>query len=155
MRNVYCLVTASDIIQHHDALEDAKMLCEVVNNIKNVDVQHSKEKLATMKSTRIRPKQNPAPEIYRSWDGIPKNQKYQANTNASADNYKVCAFEHAHPETKIYFDSLNTAALWVIKFATGGMSPKKLEDIQRVEKNILNGFNKGKNSYAHTWEIKE
>lgn len=146
LKKVVALIeNAEEIEQKHDALEDAEMLRNVVENLKIKCTSADTEKLASMKSG----KKN-APDIFIEWSNSSKN-KFEVDTRATEDNYKYKCSCSMGMHTK-YFDSIETAALWVIKYCQQGMSPKKEDHISSVEQTILKGVENGKGYYGFTWE---
>jgi hypothetical protein len=53
--------------------------------------------------------------------------------------------------TPKYFDSLDTATLWAIKYITRGYSPKKQGDIDAVAHAIMNRVQSGKGYCNFKW----
>ena len=151
LRKVYSLIQNDDVEQHHNALEDAKMLCEVVNKLATKCVVEDKEKFASMPKT-VRPtpanKLKKAPEKFLSWP----NNKWDADTGADETNWKVIAW--VGPHTK-HFDSLETAMMWTIKYFGKNVSIKNLDHQQMVMDRIRAGAASGKQPYGLSWGIKE
>ena len=50
-----------------------------------------------------------------------------------------------------YFDSLDTAALWAIKYITRGFSPKKQGDIDTIARTIMNRIQNGRSYCNFKW----
>ena len=148
LRKVYALIQAEEVVQHHNALEDAQMLFEVVNNLKNKCVPEDKGKFATMPKAE-KPVPNPtnklknAPEKFINW---PSN-KWDAETGDS-ENWTICGA--IGKQTK-YFDSMETAILWVMRYMSCGMSPKNLTHYEIVKAKIEKGLNGNVNSYNIEW----
>ena len=148
LRKVYALIQAEDVVQHHDALEDAQMLFAVVNNLKNKCVPEDKGKFATMPKTE-KPVPNPAnklkraPERFVDWP----SDKFEADTG-NADNWVIKGILG----TKIkYFDSMETAILWVMRYMSSNMSPKNLTHYEIVRNKIEKGINGNIMSYNVSW----
>ena len=151
LRKVYSLIQNDNVEQHHNALEDAQMLCEVVTKLAAKCVVEDKEKFATMPKT-VKPiaknKLKKAPEKFLSWP----NDKWAADTGADETNWKVSAT--VGPYTK-YFDSLDTAMMWVIRYLGRGVSIKNLDHQKAVKERILTGVKAKKQPYGFAWTIKE
>ena len=148
LKRVYNLIKNEDEMQKHDALEDAEMLKFILENLDEVpadiDLPPAQPKLG----------KTLAPEIFRNWPGH-KHMKFEVDTLADENTYKYKCTDAMGIYTK-YFDSLTTAALWVMKFlGTSGLSPKKPEDIERVKTVIQKAIRKGIKSYGFSWEMKE
>ena len=133
---VYNLIQKKEEVQTHNALRDATMLKYVQDNL------YSVPRCSILPPSPAASHKIGAPAIFLSWDGI---TLWNANTNASEENYKV---KCVAGEKVKYFDSIETAALWVIRFLCKGKSPKKSDDIAAVIKNIRSK----KNAYSLEWE---
>ena len=132
---VYNLIQKTEEVQKHNALQDASMLKYVQDNL------YSVPRCSILPPRAASPKIG-APAIFLSWDGV---TLWEANTNASEENYKVKCIGGGKVK---YFDSINTAALWAIRFLCKGKSPKKMEDIMSVIETIRSK----KNAYGMEWE---
>lgn len=143
LKKVVALIEGHEIEQKHDALEDAEMLRKVVENLQYKCTPTDAAKLATMKSTP-KPKPKGAPKIYLSWN----NQKrFHANTQANKSNYIIKCWQ----ENKFkYFNSINTAALWCIKYLVQGKSPRHENDVIEVENYIKEAITM-KQEYCDLW----
>lgn len=153
LRKVYSLIQESEVEQHHNALEDAQMLCTVVQNLKDKCIPEDKSKIAAMPKVEkpIPNKQNKlkkAPEKFINWP----NNKWDADTGADETNWKVIAW--VGPHTK-HFDSLDTAMMWVIRYMSKEMSIKNLTHHEIVKERIKYGAETGKQPYGMSWSIKE
>lgn len=149
LRKVYSLILNENVVQRHNALEDAEMLCTVVKNLKTICAPDAKEKIEQMPKT-VKPVPNAdkklkrAPAKFVNW---PAN-KWEADTGANKDNWAICCKVHTYTK---YFDSMETAILWVMRYASKGMSPKNLTHYEIIRKKIEMGF-KGAMPYSFTWE---
>ena len=150
LKKIYSLILDDSVEQHHDALEDAQMLFTVVRNLKEKCSPEDKDKIAAMPKT---PKPIPnsanklkkAPAMFVNWPG----EKWDADTCADETNWTIkCTLNGM---TK-YFDSMDTAILWIMRYASKGMSPKNLAHYEIVRKKIENGISKGSLSYCFAWE---
>jgi DNA polymerase III epsilon subunit-like protein len=153
LKKVYSLILEDEVEQHHNALEDAQMLCTVVQNLKNKCIPEDKSKIAAMPKT-VKPVPNAerklkkAPEKFVNWP----NDKWAANTGADETNWVVCGGVHNYVK---YFDSMDTAVLWVMRYLSKGMSPKNLDHYDIVKRKIEKGINEGALSYNFSWSKKE
>ena len=144
LKKVYTLIKAEEVVQHHDALEDAMMLSEVVNKMKAKCKPEDRVFLSSMKRDD-KPKRKMAPIIFQNWPG----DKWEADTLGSASNYAVKATAGSHVA---YFDTLETAALWIIRYCTRGLSPKREGDVVSVMNKSNKGIKEGKEPYGFKWE---
>lgn len=151
LRKVYMLINSkTELVQRHDALEDALMLKNVAENLYKKCNPDDKEKLAAIPSQK-RPGQErkKAPEIFVSWD---KFSKWEAPTNKNTWYIKA---KDQHSNKEKYFTDLDVAALWIIKYSGVKMSPKKTENIEKIKNAIINSANNKKCRYNCYWEINE
>ena len=89
------------------------------------------------------------PEVVKKWlQGI---GRWNADTQATEENYRVKATFTLEPTKVKYFDNVETAALWVIHFWAKGRSVKSPGHIQDTIKAIKNC----PNYHGFTWEIVE
>lgn len=157
---VFSLIEKDPAEQKHNALEDAIMLKEVVNRLHNECSQEDKEKLAKTKAeAKIKAKETEPPKEYKGKKPIPEVVKkwiqgvgrWNADTQATEENYRVKATFTLDPTKVKYFDNIETAALWVIHFWAKGRSVKSPGHIQDTIKAIKNC----PNYHGFTWEIVE
>lgn len=150
LKKVVALIEDTDEVeQRHDALEDAEMLRKVVENLQTKCTPADAKKLATMKSApKVKPQTKKTPDIFLSWDGY---KKFKANTFADETNYTIKCISNAGVK---YFDSINTATLWAIKYVAGGTSPKNPNCIKKVQSKIKSAINLGQTYCGFKWEKK-
>lgn len=151
LRRVYILMQQEDVIQHHDALEDAMMLKEVCDNLVNKCRPEDKEKLASIPSTHRPKSKKRAPEIYRSWSDS-FNDRMNMDTLGTKEKYNIKATDD-EGNTK-YFNSTYTAALWLIKYYIKGISPKKDESIKNIKNKIISAADNNKKYCGFEWRVK-
>lgn len=152
LKRIYTLLLAEEVVQHHDALEDAVMLQYVADNL---ETKAAPEDFVNLPPTeKTKPPRTKAPEIFLEWPASPKDM-FKADTRADSTNWKVCAI--APTNATKYFDSMETACLWVIKYLIQGRSPRKKDDLRHVEKRIINNSHiNNTNKYCgFKWHIKE
>ena len=148
LRKVYMLIKSQDeLIQKHDALEDALMLQTVVESLHDKCKPEDKDTIMAMPSQR-RPKEKKAPTLFQSWNN---QTKWEADTGATAEAWMFKCTDQHSGQVK-YFKDLNTAALWVIKYIARNVSPKKLDAVKKIENAIANAPEKGKCRYNCYWE---
>lgn len=152
LKKVYMVTKHIDeYTQNHDALDDARMLQEVVLNMEKECRPEDKEKFKQIKSD---PRPCPsgsirnAPPLFISWDNT---SLWEADTLADENNWYLSAT--AGPHTK-YFDSLDTAMMWVIRFCTSNKSVKKIAHQEEAKEKILLGVYSNKKSYSFEWKMK-
>ncbi len=151
LRKVYMLINSkTELVQRHDALEDALMLKNVAENLYKKCKPEDKELLAAIPSQKRPGKNgNKAPEIFVSWNNY---SKWEAPTY---DKTWVIKAKDQHTDRTKYFKDIETACLWVIKYGGVKLSPKKPENIKRVINNIMNSTTNNKCRYNCFWELNE
>ena len=148
LRKVYMLIQAKqELVQKHDALEDALMLQCVVENLETKCKPEDKDTILAMPSQK-KPKTNKAPSIFQSWNGI---GKWEANTNADENKWMFKCTDQHSGDVK-YFDCAETAALWIIRYIARNVSPKSSEHRQRIANAIVAAMENGKCRYNCYWE---
>lgn len=146
LNRVYKSLLHDDHTQSHDALEDARMLKFITENLeaselRAVDLAPPTPKPGT--ASKI-----PTPELYRSWSQG-KGQLWKADTKADENNYAIkcsCTSDLHHK----YFDSMDTAILWVMRYLGGG-SPRKQENWSNIRKNLNKALTSDKAIYGLKW----
>lgn len=153
LRKVYMLIQAEkDLIQKHDALEDAKMLETVVSHLHDKCKPEDKDTILAMPS-QPRPQmgnKKMAPEIFREWNRV-SAPRWEARTLADENMWVVKCTDNQTQQVK-YFDSFNTAALWLIRYSARNVSPKNPDAVQKIENAIKAAYQNNKSRYGCTWE---
>lgn len=144
LRKVYNLLKEEEDNQKHDALEDALMLAEIVNKMKDKCRPEDGVILAAMPKS-VKPNVKRAPQMFLEWP----NNMWEADTKGTYSNWQIMA-KNDNGDVK-YFDSLNTATLWAIKYITRGYSPKKQGDIDTVANTIMGRIQSGKPYCNFKW----
>ena len=148
LRKVYMLIQEQDeLVQHHDALEDAQMLSVVVSRLYDKCKPEDRDTILAMPSQK-RPSTRKAPEIFQKWNEQPK---WEANTGADENQWVLKCVDQHSGQVK-YFKDLNTAALWVIKYIAHNVSPKKNEAVKKIEAALSAATQSGKCRYNSFWE---
>ena len=143
LRKVYMLIQSQEnLVQKHDALEDALMLQTVVENLHDKCKPEDKDTILAMPSQR-RPKEKKAPTLFQSWN---TQTKWEANTNADEEHWMFKCVDQHSGQVK-YFNDINTAALWIIKYIARNVSPKKVDAVQRIERAVISAFENKKCRY--------
>ena len=133
--------------QKHNALEDAAMLAYISQNLEQKS--HNTEDLPKIAKTVIKPRKY-APELYTSWMECKNDVKWIVMTDADKNNYKYYATQGNNIQ---YFNTLEAAALWVMRFIAPGGSPKDPNVINKRAKKIKNSINNNNELYGIRWFI--
>lgn len=148
LRKVFMLVQSKqDLVQKHDALEDAMMLQCVVENLEKKCKPEDKATILAMPS-QPKPQTKKAPAMFQEWNAAPK---WQADTRADKDAWMFKCTDQHSGDVK-YFNSANTAALWVIKYIARNVSPKNADSVRKIEAAIVSAPQTGKCRYNCYWE---
>ena len=149
LRKVYMLIQSQEeLVQKHDALEDAMMLQTVVSSLYNTCKPEDKDTILAIPSQRKRPNEKKSPTIFQSWSNQPK---WEANTLADENTWTVKCVDNQTQQVK-YFNNFNTAALWLIRYCARNVSPKKSEDVAKIENAVKAAYQNNKSRYGCTWE---
>lgn len=148
LRKVYMLIQAKqELVQKHDALEDALMLQCVVENLETKCKPEDKDTILAMPSQK-KPKTKKAPSIFQKWSG---QSKWEADTRADENCWMFKCTDQHSGDVK-YFDCAETAALWIIRYIARNVSPKSQEHRNRIANAITAAVNNGKCRYNCHWE---
>ena len=150
LKKVVALIeNKEEIEQRHDALADAEMLRTVVENLKTKCSPSDVNKLAAMKSDP-KPIANKtrAPDIFVAWCKG-SCDRMSADTLGSEDNYQIKCWSESGTK---YFNDIETAVLWVIRYCIKGKSPKKEFDLKYVRYRILSAVREQGKCFGFHWE---
>ena len=156
LRKIYMVIQSLQTMeQTHNALDDAIMLQTVVEHLhdkckpedKNIILSITSQDKPEVASQKSKSK---APEIFTNWNNY---SKFAAPTGANENHWAIMAKDQ-HKENPVYFPDLETAALWIIKYAGKNMSPKKEEHINRAKNAIEKAVKDGKCRYNCYWTMK-
>lgn len=148
LRKVYMLIQSkTELVQKHDALEDAKMLQNVVQNLETKCHPEDRTTILAMPS-QPKPKTKKAPTMFQEWNAVPK---WEANTRADEHSWMFKCKDQHSGDIK-YFNSAGTAALWVIKYIARNVSPKNADAVRKIESAITSAPQTGKCRYNCYWE---
>jgi DNA polymerase III epsilon subunit-like protein len=156
LRKIYMVIQSQqEFIQKHNALEDAMMLQTVVEHLYDKCKPTDKDLIMSIASDK-KPvvgggAKRVAPAIFVEWNNY---SKWEAKTNADETEWKVMAVDQHKPDMPKYFDSVETAALWIIKYVSRNLSPKSEENINRVKNAIIKSSNDNKCRYNCFWTVK-
>ena len=152
LRKVYMIIQhQTELVQKHNALEDARMLQSVVENMNRKCRPEDKEAMLAIPSQPKLIARKKAPRQYVEWDNF---NRADAPTGATEDSYLIKATDQNNGAVK-YFNDYDTAALWIIKYLAKKLSPKNEEHVNRVKKAIKDGAGNNKCRYNCYWEVKE
>lgn len=151
LHRVFLLMQKEAGEQKHDALEDAQMLAFVEQNMM---AKCKPEDNAIMPAaTHSAAKKAPA-KFLAFPDG--RDNKYLTDTGADENNYMYKYQSNKNNSSGVkYFDSLETAYLWAMKYCLQGKSPKKDKDINLVQKNIINAAKNNAHYGGGRWTLNE
>lgn len=147
LKHMFKSIYDTDIDQQHNALEDAMMLRAVAQGFsiltdgevtqvkKRLKIEQSKPKVVCRAEEeflreRAAMRESPMIRLFNSWDGY---KAFAADTMADRRVYTVKYITTNH---KKYFDSYETAALWLIKYKLNGKSPYNKYHVDEVIKAI-------------------
>ena len=152
LRKIYSLINPKNVFNDkHNALEDALMLKNIVNNLYHRCKPGDKETLLSMPSQRatIYPQKKKSPEVFLSWDN---QEKWESETFADEINWKIKYIEQHNNQKIKYFNDVNVAALWVIKYLAHNVSPKNKAQVKKIETAISSAIIDKKCRYNGYWE---
>lgn len=151
LRKVYMLIKAKEeLVQEHNALEDALMLQCVVENLESKCRPEDKDTILAMPSQNKPKVGGKAPLIFQEWNKS-NVSKWDANTLADENCWMFkCVDQHSHNIK--YFDSAETAALWIIKYIARNMSPKNMGHVKKIAAAVAAAPQSGKCRYNCHWE---
>lgn len=150
LRKLFSFIQDDEIVQKHDALEDAKMLYDVADKMIQFCHPEDIEKIRNIpgqKKPQVRAKKK-APDSFINMNGT----IWTASTGADKNNYAIKCEGRGHNIK--YFKDLETAVMWVIKYITGG-SPKRENIVKHREKEIVKAIGKGNKYCGLYWSKKK
>ena len=148
LRKVYMLIQdEQNLVQKHNALEDAQMLEVVVSHLYDKCKPEDKDTILAMPS-QAKPKMKKAPAQFLAWDNVPK---WEADTNGTEDKWAFKCVDQHSGDVK-YFDNAETAALWVVKYIARNVSPKNTGAVSKIQSAIKQAPQSGKCRYNCYWE---
>lgn len=150
LRKVYMLIQhKTELVQKHNALEDARMLQSVVENMSRKCKPEDKETVLAIPSQPRLIARKKAPQKFNDWNNY---TKFEAPTGATKDDYLIKAIDQHSKEVK-YFKDYETAILWTIKYIAKRVSPKNEDHIKRIRMAIEDSITKKKCRYNCFWEL--
>lgn len=149
LRKVYMLIQEQkELVQKHDALEDARMLETVVAHLHDKCKPEDKETILAMPSQPRPQTGKKAPAVFQKWNSQPK---WEAETGADENHWMLKCVDQHNGQAK-YFNDFNTAALWVIKYIARNVSPKNADSVRKIEAAVKAAPQTGKCRYNCYWE---
>lgn len=149
LRKVYMLIQEQkELVQKHDALEDARMLETVVSHLYDKCKPEDKETILAIPSQPRPQTKKKAPTLFQSWNAT---TKWEADTLADETNWMLKCVDQHSGQVK-YFNDFNTAALWVIKYIARNVSPKNADSVRKIEAALKTAPQTGKCRYNCFWE---
>lgn len=144
LRKVYMLIQEQkELVQKHDALEDARMLKTVVSHLYDKCKPEDKDTILAIPS-------QPRPQVKKKAPTIAAS-KWEADTMADENNWMLKCVDQHSGQVK-YFNDFNTAALWVIKYIARNVSPKNADSVRKIEAALKTAPQTGKCRYNCYWE---
>jgi DNA polymerase III epsilon subunit-like protein len=137
-----------ELVQKHDALEDARMLETVVAHLYDKCKPEDKDTILAMPSQPRPQTGKKAPTIFQKWNS---QAKWEAETGANENGWMLKCTDQHSGQSK-YFNDFNTAALWVIKYIARNVSPKKEDAVRKIEAALKSAPQTGKCRYNCYWE---
>lgn len=152
LSKLYNLIKKDSMVQKHDALEDAEMLKVIVNSFEADNSIF--DILALNISQNPQSKKIPLPDFYNSWTFKGK-RKFQVPNVCTDENSWIIGCTNG--QNTIWFDSVEIAAYWVIRYVVQNYSPRLVHDINKIKKEIINTIysNETKTFGKLTWFKKE
>lgn len=149
LRKVYMLIQEQkELVQKHDALEDARMLETVVAHLHDKCKPEDKDTILAMPSQPRPQTGKKAPAVFQKWNSQPK---WEAETGADESHWMLKCVDQHSGQAK-YFNDFNTAALWVIKYIARNVSPKNADAVRKIEAAVKAAPQTGKCRYNCYWE---
>jgi DNA polymerase III alpha subunit (gram-positive type) len=140
LKKAYILIQQENIEQTHNALDDAKMLLTVAQNMMIKCCPQDVAKLKDIKVERKIPKKK-------------SEKRWSVKTGASAENWKIHCYIAQH---HIYFLNLDDAIDWIKQFYSNALPCKEGEIVEKkIKDHIIEGVKCGKQSFGLFWEEKK
>lgn len=149
LRKLFSFISKQEIVQHHDALEDAIMLHTVATMI-NFCHPEDLEKINQIpgqQKPQLNKNKKKAPLSFLKLEG----STWKSNTGDAASYTIKCYGRGNHIK---YFDDFEIAVMWIIKYFAGG-SPKDKRNIKQKEKQLQKAIKNHTKYYGLYWESKD
>lgn len=150
LNRVYNFLLHEDNPQNHNALDDAEKLNYVINHINEL-AGASIEQLP--KNQRLK-QPRPLPDIWYTWtEG--RGKLWKADTLGTPESYKIMVY-NPNENKKKYFDSVETAMLWIFKYLRpNGRSVKNDKHRNQICLNIEKAIQNKKKYFGFVWSCCE
>ena len=148
LRKIFSFIQANEVVQKHDALEDAQMLYDVADKMIQFCHPDDLDKIKNIPGQKKPKISKRAPKSFLNMTG----SIWSATTWADAANYTIKC--EGRGDNVKYFNSLETAVMWIIKYITGG-SPKQENIVRHREKEILKAINNKTKYCGLYWIMKK
>ena len=133
LRKLFSFIQESEVVQKHDALEDAQMLYDVADKMIQFCHPEDLDKIRSIpgqQKPKVKNERKKAPDAFVNMRGT----IWSATTWADENDYQIKC--EGRGDNVKYFNNIETAVMWIIKYITGG-SPKKENIVRHREKEIL------------------
>lgn len=147
LHKLFSFMQTEEIIQKHNALEDAQMLKDVANQLYKfcdpTDIEEIRN-IPRQKKPTVSKKQCKAPESFLNLQG----STWKCDTG-NVNDYKIkCYTEKGRVK---YFKNMEIAVMWLTKYICGG-SPKNKKRIDNRAKKIKNAIKTEKKYCGMFWK---
>ena len=146
LRKISSFIQEKNVVQHHNALEDAQMLYEVADKLKDFCNPEDVVKIKNIPSQKKPKTTKRVSNTFLSLEG----PMWKCNTG-NINDYQIKCYGRGN-NTK-YFKNMEIAVMWVIKYLTGG-SPKEENIIKSRRKNIKKAIVNNSTYCGLHWEIR-
>lgn len=147
LRKLFSFIKADEVVQKHDALEDAQMLKDVANQLYQFCDPEDIEKIRNIpgqKKPAVTGKAKKVSDTFLNLEG----STWESNTG-DATCYKIKCYT---TKGRIkYFRNMETAVMWLIKYICGG-SPKDEARVNHRAKCIKNAIKTESKYCGMFWE---
>lgn len=151
LRKVYMLIQSKkELVQTHDALEDAKMLQCVMDNLNIKCRPEDKDTILAMPS-QPKPQlasKKKAPSLFQEWNN---SRKWEADTKANEESWVFKCVDQHSGDVK-YFNNATTAAYWIIRYIARNVSPKDQNKVNKIAAALTAAAQNNKCRYNCFWE---
>lgn len=150
LRKLFSFIQTDEVVQKHDALEDAQMLKEVADQLYQFCLPEDIEKIRSIpgqKKPKTASKKKKVSNVFLSLEG----STWVCDTG-DVTNGKICCYTNTKGKyRRKYFRNMETAVMWLIKYICGG-SPKSEKHINHRAKCIRNAIKNNSKYCGMYWE---
>lgn len=151
LKKVCSFMEDENIEQKHNALDDAKMLMYVEKKLTEKCKPEDRDEIRSLPGN-VKPKVSlgkKAPEAFLKLEGT----RWNATTGADENNYVFKCVHHTNEQ--MYFNDIDTAIMWCIKYVKNGASPKNAGQVNKTRINIEKALMRGSKYCGVKWVYKE